>query len=127
MVRVTFSASGAAGSPRENKTIVPEYVPDASPEVLTDTETLEGVEPLAGLTLSHGALVEAVQASAPVPVADSPTVCAAGLGPPAVAEKLRAEAPGASDSGLTGEFPVTRTLSNVTGWFETSKPTIPFV
>ncbi len=57
--------------------------------MLTETVSVDGAVPLAGLTLSQGALSLAVQLSVPPPVLVMLSVWLAGLLPPAVAVKLR--------------------------------------
>ena len=61
--------------------MVPEYVPAESCELEAETWILAAVEPLDGLTLSHGAVLTAVQASEPVPEPPICTVFKAGLAP----------------------------------------------
>ena len=45
--------------------------------------------PLAGVSVSQAALSLAVQVSVPLPVLDTPIVCAAGFAAPAAPEKAR--------------------------------------
>ena len=68
--------------------IVPWYVPAARLAGLELTAKTAGMGPLAGLTLSHVALVEAVNES-PATEEERLIVCGLGALPPAIAEKFK--------------------------------------
>jgi len=64
-------------------------VPAAKPARFALAVIVPAFIPLAGVSVSQVALPLAAQVSVPLPVLDIPIVCAAGLVPPAVPEKVR--------------------------------------
>ena len=64
-------------------------MPATSPAVFTLAAIVPAFVPLVGVSVSQAALSLAAQVSVPLPVLDTPIICAAGLAPPAAPEKAR--------------------------------------
>ena len=80
-VRLTATVCVPLAEPGEAMLTVPLYVPVDKPAAFTETLSVAGVTPLAGLNVIHAALAVAVTLALPG-LADTLTDCAAGVAPP---------------------------------------------
>ena len=119
-VRVTGMLSGEPVTPVEVIVTVPLYVPAASPERSTLTDTVDGAAPLSGFAESQVALSDAAQGSVPPPAFVTDTAWDAGLASPVW--PVNARLPGVTDN--TGAAPGGLVTMRVTGMI-TGEPAAP--